>query len=176
MNYFEFFNIPVAFNVDLDALKKTFYSNSKKFHPDYHSLSDETQQAWALEQSTLNNQGYGILSDDDLRIKHILEIKGLIGDQNVNPVLPPDFLMEMMDINEAIMDLQLDFDADRYRETLETVDRFEKELLAEAAPALKNYTDDGRHDAELEVVKNYFLKKKYLLRIRENLSTFASAF
>lgn len=176
MNYFEFFNIPVAFQIDGEFLKKTFYSNSKKFHPDRHSMADETQQAWALEQSTLNNQGYAVLSDDALRIKHVLEIKGLIGDQNTNPVLPPDFLMEMMEINETIMDLQMDFDADRYRQTLETVDQFEKSLLEEAAPALENYTDDGQHEAELEVVKNYFLKKKYLLRIRENLSTFASAF
>ena len=30
MNYFEFFDIPVAFQIDEEDLKKRFYANSKK--------------------------------------------------------------------------------------------------------------------------------------------------
>jgi molecular chaperone HscB len=176
MNYFEFFNIPLSFTIDQGALKKAYYANSKKFHPDYHSLSNETQQAWALEQSTLNNRAYTVLSNDDLRMRHVLEIKGLLGDESEVPPLPPDFLMEMMDINEAIMDLQMDFDADRYQSTLNAVETMEKQLQDSLTPVLTNYVDDGRHEEDLKIIKNYLLKNKYLLRIRENLSTFASAF
>jgi molecular chaperone HscB len=176
MNYFEFFHFPLAFTIDQAALKKAYYANSKQFHPDYHSLADETQQAWALEQSTVNNQAYAVLADDDQRMRHLLEIKGLLGDTSVPSVLPPDFLMDMMDINEAIMDLQMDFDAGKYESTLKEVESIENQLLESVSPILLTYTDDGNQEQHLEVVKIYLLKKKYLLRIRENLSTFASAF
>ena len=58
MNYFEFYNIPVSFNVDKSALKRTFYANSKKSHPDFYTLESEEKQLEVLELSTLNNKAY----------------------------------------------------------------------------------------------------------------------
>ena len=39
-----------------------------------------------------------------------------------------------------------------------------------------NWTADSGNTKDLEAVKEYFLKKKYLLRVKEKLSTFATAF
>jgi molecular chaperone HscB len=170
MTYFEFYGIPVSFQVDEPALKKQYYANSKKFHPDFHSLESEEKQQWALEQSTLNNQAYITLSDPDKRMEYVLELKAL-----PTATLPPDFLMEMMDINEAIMDLQMDFDAERWQSTINQVQDIDNQLLKSVEHTLKTYTDNGENETDLKNVQNYFLKKKYLLRIKENLSTFAPA-
>ena len=37
-----------------------------------------------------------------------------------------------------------------------------------------NYDDDSATEQELKSIKDYYLKKRYLLRIRENLDKFAS--
>ncbi|HHH50193.1 MAG TPA: Fe-S protein assembly co-chaperone HscB, partial [Saprospiraceae bacterium] len=53
MNYFEFYNIPISFDVDAKALKKIFYANSKKYHPDFYTLENEEKQQEILQLSTL---------------------------------------------------------------------------------------------------------------------------
>lgn len=83
--------------------------------------------------------------------------------------------MDMMDINESLMELEMDFDAQRYAQTLRAVEEMEQQLNQAVEPVLKQYSDPGG-DALLSKVRDYFFKKRYLLRIRENLSKFAAAF
>ena len=151
MNYFEFYQLPIAFRVDEVELKRLFYAKSKQFHPDFHTLSDETEQE---------------------KMRYVLQIKGLLGEEEQAAKLPQDFLMDMMDINEQLMELEFDFDAERYQDMLKSLEALENGLEANVKPILDQYSDPG-NSADLEIVKEYFLKKRYLLRIRENLSKFA---
>ena len=174
MNYFVFFDLPVSFRVDVPALRSVFLQNSKKYHPDFHTLSSESEQAKMLEMSTLNNEAFKTLSDLDERIHYILKINGLLGEEGNQPSLSQDFLMEMMDINEGLMELEFEPDAVRYGLILKAVENFEKELHEEICPILDTWTEaDGTEP--LQSVRDYFFKKRYLLRIRENLSKFAPA-
>jgi molecular chaperone HscB len=173
MNHFEFFNIPVSFYPDEADLKQRFLKNSRRFHPDFHTLELEEKQAEILELSTLNNAAYLTLYDFDKRLQYILEIKGLLADAKQE--LPQEFLLEMMDINEAIMELEFDFDEGIYNETMKKVEQIELELLAEAKPIMESYDDASDNGTGLEPVKDFFLKRKYLWRIKENLDKFAPA-
>ncbi len=175
MNHFQFYNIPVAFSVDESAVRRVYLLNSKKYHPDFHTLSDELAQAEMLEQSTRNNEAFKILSDPDHRIRYVLELNGLVGQNNENPSLPQDFLMDMMDINEALMELEFDFDPQRYDNTLKSVETLENELNTGIHPILSTWSEDTGSEGDLQKVREYFFKKRYLLRIKENLSKFAPA-
>ncbi|MBK8568460.1 MAG: Fe-S protein assembly co-chaperone HscB [Saprospiraceae bacterium] len=171
-NYFEFFEIPVAFYLDETALKQRFLKNSKKFHPDFFTLESEEKQAEILELSTYNNQAFLTLSDFDKRLKYILDLKGILADSNHE--LPNAFLMEMMDINEAIMELEFDFNQTAFDAAKERVGDLEAELFENAKPIMEAYSDTS-NNASLEIVKDFFLKKRYLWRIKEKLDSFAPA-
>lgn len=173
MNYFEFFGLPVSFQVDEGALRRIYLQNSRRYHPDFHTLADADQQAEMLRMSSLNNEAFLALSDLDRRIRHVLEMKGLLGDERQQPALPADFLLEMMDINEGLMELEMDPDPQRYQQTVLAVKDLERLLLQQAQPALRAYTEPGGSEADLMEVRDYFLKRRYLLRILENLSKFA---
>ena len=173
MTYFDFYNIPISFKVDAAALKHTFYANSKQYHPDFFTMHSAEKQAEILELSTMNTQAYKTLSNFDARMKYILDLKGVMAEEGKNQI-PQDFLMEMMDINEALMELEFDFDEMAYQKTLKEVENIENQLLAEMQPLIENYENTEGGNATLEVLKKYYLKKRYLLRIRENLSKFAA--
>jgi molecular chaperone HscB len=173
MNYFEFYNLPIRFKLDEAALKKQFFSFSKKYHPDFYTLESAEKQAQILELSTLNTEAYKTLSDSDKRMKYVLELKGVMGEEGKNP-LPQDFLMDMMDINEAIMELEFDFDAAAYEKVTADVKSIDNQLIADIQPILEGYEDGISPSSVLEEVKIFFLKKRYLLRILENVSKFAS--
>jgi molecular chaperone HscB len=172
MNFFEFYDLPISFRIDESALKRLFYTRSRAYHPDYFTLESAEKQAEILELSTLNTQAYKTLSDFDKRMRYILELKGILAQEGKNQI-PQDFLMEMMDINEAIMELEFDFDAANYRKVLNDVESIENELLTDINPILDNYSDTEGGAEKLEKIKKNYLKKRYLLRIRENLSKFA---
>jgi len=174
VNYFEFFELPVAFCLNEADLKQRFYRNSKKFHPDYYTLHSEEKQDEILELSTLNNQAYRTLSDFDLRMKYVLELKNALADEGKNK-LPQEFLMEMMELNESLMELESGFDqltSDRLRQQVKNLE--EKSLNA-ILPLLENYDDKTVVPEDLHVVKDFYLKKRYLLRFLENLDRFAPA-
>ncbi|RMG78082.1 MAG: Fe-S protein assembly co-chaperone HscB [Bacteroidetes bacterium] len=174
MNYFEFYQIPVTFKVDEAALKRIFYQNSKKYHPDYFTLDSDEEQAKALELSTLNNEAYRTLSDFDKRMKYILEMKGVMGEEGKN-TLPQDFLMEMMDLNEALMELRFDYDEKKAREVRQMLENQEVKIYESVKEIIENYDDSTTPEADLLKVKDFYLKKRYLLRILENLNKFAPA-
>ena len=173
MNYFEFYDLPISFNVDAAALKKTFYSYSKKYHPDFFTLESEAEQAKILELSTLNTQAYKTLSDAEGRMKYVLELTGAMGEEGQNK-LPQDFLSDMMDINEAIMELEFDPDETVLEKVENDVQSIENQLLKDIKPVLDSYKHGETEASELEKIKIFFLKKRYLLRISENLSKFAA--
>ena len=165
-NYFEFFGLPLSPTVDLAQLRKTFYANSKRFHPDFHTLKDTAEQEAVLEQSTINNQGYKILNDDDQRLKHLLELKAVLGEEGTNQV-PQDFLMEIMEVNEALMELEFDNDPMVRQKVTGIIDRLEAELRQKVEDLFNHYDDASVTPADLERLKDYYLKRRYLLRLRQ---------
>ncbi|MCC6459423.1 MAG: Fe-S protein assembly co-chaperone HscB [Saprospiraceae bacterium] len=173
MNYFELYGIPVSFVVDEPALRRTYYQNSKKYHPDFHTQADAQQQAEMLELATLNTKAFQTLSDPDRRMRYVLESNGLLSDEGSTPALPQAFLMDMMEINEQLMEQEMAFDPDRQQTIEKTLETLEKELQAAVQPVLDRYTAENGSRADLETVLDFFLKKRYLLRIQENLSKFA---
>jgi len=173
MNYFEFYNIPVIFKVDNATLKDIFYANSKKYHPDFYTLESDEKQAEILELSTLNNEAYKTLKDFDKRMKYILDQKGIMKEEGQNKI-PQSFLMDMMEINEALMELEFDYDEVKKNEALNQLKNQENSIYEEVDKIIENYQDDNTNEEELKAVKDYYLKKRYLLRIRENLDKFTA--
>ncbi len=167
MNYFDFFEIPFSLSVDEKLLKRKFYANSKKFHPDFFTLEGIEQQMHALEQSTLNNKAYNALIDFDKRLHHMLTSKSILEDEGNNS-LPQEFLMEMMDVNEAVMELQFDFDNAQYQKIIEQIEETKEQLLKSIDHIIPK--QEGHiSDVDYDDLKNYYLKSKYLNRLTENI-------
>lgn len=167
MEYFDLFDIPVGYHLDEAALKTSFIKLSRECHPDHFTLASEEVQDEMLEKSTQINNAYKILKDFDQRLKYILTQKGALEGEGQDK-LPQAFLMEMMDINEAIMDLQFDPDPAKTIQAKEQIAAFDAELQAGIEGVLQS-SDAIHNDQALSSAKDYYLKKKYLKRIYENL-------
>ena len=175
MNYFEFYELPVSFNVDQHQVKRKFYELSKKYHPDFYVNDTEEKQAKILELSTLNNKAFQVLSNPGKRIKYILELHGLLS-EGEKYQLPQAFLMEMMEVNEALMELEFDEGADVSEEILQQVESIEQELQHELMHFTKQFDqhDEMQRAESMREIKDIWYRQKYLLRIRDSLNRFAS--
>ncbi|BDS13168.1 Fe-S protein assembly co-chaperone HscB [Aureispira anguillae] len=168
MNYFEFYDLPISFNLDSEILRRQFLKFSKKYHPDFYTMESEAKQAEILELSTTNNEAYKLLKDQEKRIKYILELKGLLG-KDIKPELPQSFLMDMMDINEQVMELQFEYDPTSHQAIQQDIDQKEQELLAVVQPIFDQYDDHQINAEELATIRDYYLQSRYLKRLKENM-------
>jgi molecular chaperone HscB len=90
--------------------------------------------------------------------------------------LPPDFLLEMMDINEALMDLEFDVDAQKLAALEVEIGQLELALAKEFEYYAQDFDSlpDENQQASLEKIKDAYFRQKYVLRIRDSLNRFAS--
>ncbi|GAB3902892.1 Fe-S protein assembly co-chaperone HscB [Mucilaginibacter boryungensis] len=174
MNYFEFYNIPESFNPDLALLKKQFYRLSKEYHPDFYATESDERQQEILELSTLNNKAYYTLNDPAKRLEYILRTHNLIS-EGAKPQLPADFLMEMMDINERLMEVE---NAEQLGDITAEALAVENDLQSALDVLTADYetlSDTAKED-RLNKIADIYYRLKYLLRIKESLDTFATRF
>jgi molecular chaperone HscB len=164
MNYFELYELPVTLKPDAALVKKKFYELSRRYHPDFFTNASDEEQANVLEKSSMVNRAYKVFLNEDETIKYVLQLKNLIEEEEKYN-LEPDFLMEVMDINEQLMDAETG-DND---EALSNSEAQTKILLyniyEEVKPIVENYQEGITTDTEMLQVKDYYYKKKYLQRI-----------
>lgn len=173
MNYFDFYEIPISFLPDEEEIKKKFYENSKKYHPDFYINENAEKQNEILNLATFNTNAFNVLSSLDKRIEYILQLYQLIHDSE-KYTLPQDFLMEMMIINEEVMEAKSDADKEKMHKIRSEVAIIETQLNEELLHALKEFDgkkEEFRHE-ELLKIKDIYYRKKYLLRIKDSLNKF----
>jgi len=169
-DFFEFYELPVQFHPDLNAIKSKFYANSKKFHPDFYANESEEKQQEVLELSTLNNKAYQTLSHPQKRLKYVLELNGVVAtDEGYQ--LPQSFLMEMMDINEALMDLEFDPDAEKQAQVESDINGIDQQLQDKMNMLTAAFDADPESaSSAFPEMKDIFYRQKYIARIRERLA------
>lgn len=168
MNYFELYGLPVLMKVDVSEVKKKYYELSRRYHPDFYTQDNETVQADVLERSADVNKAFKVFQNPEDTIKYVLQLKDLIHEEEKYE-LDPEFLMEVMDINEQLMDLELGAD----KESVDVCEQKTKELLNQiyndVAHIVENYQEGITTEKELLQVKGYYYKKKYLQRILDKI-------
>lgn len=100
MNHFELFDLPVALDIDLAALKSQFLKLQQQYHPD--KATDKEQ---ALIQSSEINQAYKVLSAVDSRAAYLLGLKKQDHhlDQSIHDF---EFLQSALEIREQLDEAQ----------------------------------------------------------------------
>ena len=166
MNYFELFDIPVQLKINVASLSKKFFELSKKYHPDYFVKESEQVQGEALEKSAMLNKAWKTFQTPAATIKYVLQEKGLLLEDEKYE-LPPDFLMEILDINEQVMDMDKTGDT---RQLSSIISQLSYQIYEPVKKMVENYNDDTVTQEELLRVKEYYYKKTYLDRINRELS------
>lgn len=157
MNHFELFNLPISLQPDTGQLSKKYFELQRKYHPDRFVQASEEEQEEALQVSAQVNKAFKTLKDPDETIKYVLQLKGLLEEEEKYP-LAPEFLMEVMELNEL--------KENGNTESLDaTIENLKKEMYEPVEAIITNYQEGVTTEKELLQVKEYYFRKKYLDRI-----------
>ena len=165
MNYFELFETPVTLIMNQEALSTKFFALQRQYHPDFYFNASEQERAEVLEKSSSINKAYKIFQVPDETIKYVLQLKGLLTEEE-KYALHPEFLMEMMELNEGLMDVE----DSGFEETEVKLRQAENALYDHVKVIIEGYDDGVTTNEQLLLVKDYYYKKKYLQRILERMA------
>ena len=150
-NYFELFNLPEKFQIDLEMLQENYRAIQKEIHPDRFATSSENEKVQSMIKSTQANDAFQTLKYPIKRAKYILSLH-----KSVEKItLPPDFFMQQME----------------WEEHFETIEKNSSELAQFKSTINKKYEehsllistqiDDDQNwsDAAISIDKLYFIEK-----------------
>jgi molecular chaperone HscB len=100
-NHFARLGLPQGPSVDRDDLETRYLLLSRVLHPDYHGAASEEQRQLVNHNSALLNEAWRVLGDDVLRAEYLLDLVDP-GALERGKALPPEFLMEAMELSEAV--------------------------------------------------------------------------
>jgi molecular chaperone HscB len=160
MNYFELYDIPISFSPNAKEVSRKYFALQKRYHPDFFANATPAEREEALEQSAQANKAYKTFQNQDATIRYVLQLKGILEDEEKYQ-LPPDFLMEVLELNEMKMD-----GADESTIQHRTL-ALQEEIYQAVKPLIDNYEDGKTSEAHLLQIKDYYYKNRYLQRLLE---------
>ena len=76
-NFFELFDLPVSYDVDLDQLQKQYMSLQKVVHPDKFANASDQEKRVSMQQTSWINEAQTTLKDPVGRAIYMLKLKGI---------------------------------------------------------------------------------------------------
>ena len=101
-DYFELFELPVQFAVNLSELEQVWRSKSAQVHPDRFATASDAEKRVAMQWASLINEAYQVLKNPIKRATYLCEQQGVDIAAESNTSMPPEFLFKQMEWREEL--------------------------------------------------------------------------
>lgn len=156
-NYFELFEIPVSYDVDLNQLQQRYRDLQKTVHPDKYASASSQERRISMQQTSQINQALHTLKHPVERAVYLLQLKGVDFTMDNETTMDAGFLMEQMEMREQLESIR------EQNDPLAVLDRMSAEnksrMTAMADKFKQAYQLDELDDAREAVRKLQFLNK-----------------
>ena len=104
--HFDLLGLPQTFEVDLELLDRNYRELQRSVHPDRFVTASDQERRLSMQQATQINEGYQVLKDPLKRGRYLLQLDGREFDDERNTSSDTAFLMEQMELREALADVR----------------------------------------------------------------------
>lgn len=162
-SHFDLFGLPRSFGVDRQLLDSRFRELQRTAHPDRFVNAPDTERRLSAQQAIRINEAYQVLKDPLLRGRYLLELAGIDHNDEHRTTRDARFLMEQMELREALSDVRSAPNA--FAALEEILGRIESELgdlTAEVAALL-----ECRDAASLASAGEALMKMQFYRRLQD---------
>jgi molecular chaperone HscB len=155
-NSFELFGLQPGFALDAEALEAAYREIQSRVHPDRFAHAGDAERRASLQWTTRVNEAYRTLKNPVSRASHLLELHGVDVAFETNTAMPADFLMEQMQLREALEDATQAKDLAALERLQQRIDAEKRELetgLAERLDRAKDYARAAELVRELKFLE-----------------------
>ena len=105
-NHFELFGLAPAYVLDLGRLDRAYRDIQANIHPDRFAHAGDAERRASMQWTTQVNEAYRTLKSPVQRAKYLLELNGVDAGFETNTAMPPEFLVEQMELREKLEDIR----------------------------------------------------------------------
>lgn len=138
-NHFDLFGLSPAFSIEGEALERSYREIQSQVHPDRFAHAGDAERRASLQWTTRVNEAFQILKNPVTRARHLLELHGVDVAFETNTAMPPEFLMQQMELRETLEEARDAAALDDLRGNLNRQKRSLEKAIAEAIDAKKDY-------------------------------------
>ncbi|MCG6898476.1 MAG: Fe-S protein assembly co-chaperone HscB [Gammaproteobacteria bacterium] len=161
--HFERFGLAKSFDVDLDLLDERYRASQRAMHPDRFANATDQERRISMQQATLINEGYQILKDPLKRGRYLLQLAGRSFDDEHHTNSDINFLMEQMELREALDEVRNV--ADAFAELGVIIERIADDI-ARLASGLQQQFSAGDADS-LDLAADSLTKMQFYRKLQE---------
>lgn len=173
-SFFEILGVPRRYHLSDEEMERAFHERSRVLHPDRHMKADpQTRVKNALATSQLN-EAYRTLKNGTKRAEYLLKLEGIeLSDERSGHKVDPAFLMEILELREALAEARGDGDAARVTSLGAEVKARRDEVLADVDAGFSRYEAGDR--GALKGVADALVAERYFKRFLEEVEAFEDA-
>jgi len=156
-NFFELFDLPVSYHVDVNKIQQQYMKLQKQVHPDKFANGSDLEKRISMQQTSAINEAQTTLKDPVLRAIYLLKLKGVDFNLQNETTRDTGFLMQQLEIRESLENIKTENDP------LATLDLMAKELKFASQSMMDNFAqavaDDKLDDGQEWIRKLQFMQK-----------------
>jgi molecular chaperone HscB len=138
-SHFELFGLPPAFSLDLQALERAYREIQSRVHPDRFAHAGDAERRASLQWTSRVNEGFEILKNPVKRASHLLALNGVDVAFETNTAMPPEFLMQQMELREKLEEAKHAEALDTLRNEMISARKVLENEIAQAIDSRKDY-------------------------------------
>ena len=138
-NHFDLFGLTPKFSIEGEALERSYRDIQSKVHPDRFAHAGDAERRASLQWTTRVNEAFQILKNPVKRAKHLLELHGVDVAFETNTAMPPDFLVQQMELRETLEEAKDAAALDALRGDLKNQRQILEKAIGEAIDANEDY-------------------------------------
>ena len=101
-NYFQLFSLPERYRIKRDELETRYRELQRRVHPDRFAAAGDQERRLSVQQAAQINEAYATLRDPLRRGRYLLSLRGHGVDDPQASHQDPEFLMQQMELREAL--------------------------------------------------------------------------
>ncbi len=163
--HFELFDLPVSFDIDQQQLAQRYREMQKAVHPDRFAGASDHERRISVEKAARINDAFQVLKSPQRRARYMLELLGVSFDDEKDTAVDPAFLMEQIELREALGELG------NSSEALHELTRIMQDINRRIDSVMKEVADyfqrEELNDDEKNSIKSLIHKMQFLNKLQQ---------
>ncbi len=166
MDPFSTLGLPRRYEIDVQELEHRYRELQRALHPDRHAGASASERRMSLQNAVSVNEAYRTLKDDLRRAESLLALCASPADSE--PVPDQEFLLEVMELREALSEAKAAGDLPRARKLAAQVSAAKTRAQAALAAAFAKLPEPPSA-AELSAARAQVGRLKYFRRFLDEV-------
>jgi len=164
LNFFELFEVPVSYELNLEDVQLKYTVLQQAVHPDKFANASDQEKRLSMQQTSHVNDAFQTLKDPVLRAVYLLKLKGVDVNLENETTMDMEFLMQQMEMREVLADIKA---YDNPLDKLDELGRNVKNSMTEMTTQFSDKFEADELDEGRELIRKLQFMKKAKRQIAE---------